>query len=138
MRFSQLDIQKYLANVRSAIDDGRCQIARNSRRQENIRLFNKYLLTEEGAYDIIRKLTPMNFCEAVQNEHPGFENETLYVFREDVKLIERTGGPDEIPVSLYIKLNYLETHYVVVISFHVPKWPLTYYFDSILEDTIEQ
>lgn len=100
-------------------------------------MFSKYLITEEGAYNIIRSLTPLDFCEALQNEHPKYRHELLYVFGKDVKLVERYGGPEEVTVSLYIKFNYLESHYVIVISFHEQKWPLSYYFDQKQEETIK-
>lgn len=51
----------------------------------------------------------------------------LYVFGKDVKLLERTGD-EEKTVSLYIKFNKLENRYVVVISFHEQRFPLSYYF----------
>lgn len=55
------------------------------------------------------------------------EHEKLYVFGKDVTLLERN-GTDEKTVSLYIKINKLENCFVIVISFHEQKLPLTYYF----------
>ena len=37
-------------------------------------------------------------------------------------------GTEEKTVSLYIKFNKLENCFVIVISFHEQKYPLTYYF----------
>ena len=69
----------------------------------------------------------MDFSEILHNEHVGYEHERLYVFGKDVTLLERNGTEEKI-VSLYIKFNKLENCYVVVISFHRQKHPLTYYF----------
>ena len=76
---------------------------------------------------IILSLTVMDFSEILQNEHKGFEHERLYVFGKDVPLLERNGTEDKT-VSLYIKFNKLENCFVIVISFHEQKHPLTYYF----------
>ena len=45
----------------------------------------------------------------------------------DVTLLERYGTEERI-VSLYIKFNKLENCFVIVISFHEQKHPVTYYF----------
>ena len=49
------------------------------------------------------------------------------VFGRDVILLERN-GTEEKTVSLYIKFNKLDDCFVIVISFHEQKYPLTYYF----------
>ena len=72
----------------------------------------------------------MDFSEILQNEHKGYEHERLYVFGKDVTLLERT-GTEERAVSLYIKFNKLESSFVIVISFHEQKYPLTYFFKSL-------
>lgn len=51
----------------------------------------------------------------------------MYVFGKDVNLLERN-GTEEKTVSLYIKFNKLENCFIIVISFHEQKYPLTYYF----------
>ena len=51
----------------------------------------------------------------------------LYVFGKDVTLLERN-GTEEKTVSLYIKFNMLANCFMIVISFHEQKHPLTYYF----------
>ncbi len=100
---------------------------RNSRRRDNINLFLDYVIDEARAKEIILSLTAMDFLEILQNEHKGFEHERLYVFGKDVILLERN-GTEEKTVSLYIKFNKLENCFVIVISFHEQKYPLTYYF----------
>ena len=100
---------------------------RNSRRRDNINLFLDYVIDEARAKEIILSLTAMDFLEILQNEHKGFEHGRLYVFGKDVILLERN-GTEEKTVSLYIKFNKLENCFVIVISFHEHKYPLTYYF----------
>ena len=90
----------------------------------------KEIVKKEVGDPTIRKilsLTVMDFSKILQNEHKGFEHENLYVFGKDVTLIERN-GTEEKTVSLYIKFNKLENCFVIVISFHEQKYPLTYYF----------
>ena len=98
-----------------------------AKRQENINLFLDYVLDEAKAKEIIMSLTVMDFSEILQNEHRGYEHERLYVFGKDVTLLERY-GTEENTVPLYIKFNKLENCFVIVISFHEQKYPLTYYF----------
>lgn len=121
------DIETYLSEVKDAVKNNRYRLDRNSRRQENINLFVDYVIDEQKAKDIILNLTVMDFSEILQNEHVGYEHERLYVFGKDVTLLERTGN-EEKKVSLYIKFNKLENCFVIVISFHEQKYPLSYYF----------
>lgn len=121
------EIEKYLSEVKKAVKNNRYRIDRNKNRQANIDLFLDYVIDENGAKDILLNLTAMDFSEILHNEHKGFEHERLYVFGKDVKLLERTGD-EEKTVSLYIKFNKLENRYVVVISFHEQRFPLSYYF----------
>lgn len=69
----------------------------------------------------------MDFSEILQNEHIGYEHEYLYVFGKDVILLERN-GTEIRTVPLYIKFNRLEEGFVIIISFHEQRYPLTYYF----------
>lgn len=120
-------IEDYLKDLKDAIRDGSYRIDRNTKRMDNTKLFQKYVLSEEQAKDILLSLTPMDFSDRVNNDHLGYEHELLYIFGKDVQLLERYGG-NETTVSLYIKFNRLENNYVIVISFHEQKWPLKYYF----------
>lgn len=121
------DIEQYLSQVKEAVNGGRYRLDRNLRRQDNINLFLDYVIDEAGARDIILSLTAMDFSEILQNGHIGYEHERLYVFGKDVSLLERS-GTGEKTVSLYIKFNKLEDSFVIVISFHEQKHPITYYF----------
>lgn len=121
------DIEQYLSEVKAAVMNDRYRLDRNVRRQDNIDLFLNYVIDEARAKEIILNLTAMDFSEILQNEHKGYEHERLYVFGKDVILLERIGKEEKI-VSLYIKFNKLENCFVIVISFHEQKYPLTYYF----------
>lgn len=127
MIIDKKDIEQYLSELKEAVGNNRYRLDRNARRQDNINLFIDYVIDEAKAKEIILSLTVMDFSEILQNEHVGYEHERLYVFGKDVKLLERNGS-DEKTVSLYIKFNKLENCFVIVISFHEQKYPLTYYF----------
>ena len=127
LNIDQKNIEKYLSELKDAVEKDNYRLDRNARRQDNINLFLDYVIDEAKAKEIILSLTAMDFSEILQNEHKGFEHEKLYVFGKDVILLERN-GTEEKTVSLYIKFNKLENCFVIVISFHEQKHPLTYYF----------
>ena len=127
MTIEKKDIEQYLLEVKEAVNCGRYRIDLHQKRQANLDLFVNYIIDEEKAKDILLDLNVLDFSNRLQNEHEGLEHEQLYVFRKDVKLLERMGS-DEKNVSLYIKINKLEDGFVIVISFHEQKYPLKYYF----------
>lgn len=127
LRIEKKDIEQYLSEVKEAVRNNKYRLDRNARRQDNINLFLDYIVDSAKAKEIILSLTAMDFSEILQNEHKGYEHERLYVFGKDVILLERNGTKEKI-VSLYIKFNKLENSFVIVISFHEQKHPLTYYF----------
>jgi hypothetical protein len=127
LKVNKKDIENYLSEVKTAIINNRYRIARNNKRTDNIDLFLDYVIDEAKAKEILLSLTVMDFSEILQNEHKDFEHEKLYVFGKDVNLLERN-GTEERKVSLYIKINKLENSFVIVISFHEQRYPLTYYF----------
>lgn len=127
LRIEKKDIEQYLSEVKEAVRNNKYRLDRNARRQDNINLFLDYIVDSAKAKEIILSLTAMDFSEILQNEHKGYEHERLYVFGKDVILLERNGTEEKI-VSLYIKFNKLENSFVIVISFHEQKHPLTYYF----------
>lgn len=127
LNIDQKDIDQYLSEVKEAVEKDNYRLDRNARRQDNTNLFLDYVIDEAKAKDIILSLISMDFSEILQNEHKGYEHEKLYVFGKDVTLLERN-GTEEKTVSLYIKFNKLENRFVIVISFHEQKHPLTYYF----------
>lgn len=124
MHFQQKDIEIYLQGVWAAIEVGKYQIAP---RPKNREFLTEYVITEEEELDIIKRLTPMDFSNAVSNDHRGRESETLYIFGKEISLLERFGN-QERTVSLYIKFNKISDRYLFVISFHEQEHPLSYYF----------
>lgn len=127
MEVTIADIEKYLEEVKEAINAGRYRVEMNENRQDNQDLFMDYLVSEEKRKQILLSLTAMDFSEIRNNTHKGFEHELLYVFGKDIKLLRRFGSGEE-QVSLYIKFNKLESRYIIVISFHKQKYPLKYKF----------
>lgn len=124
MNVRKTDVEKYLSDVYEAINAGRYQIAS---RQENQGIYMDYVFTEADAKRVILSLTAEDFSDAVQNNHPQHPEEILYIFGKNVKLLPRYGGAEEM-VSLYIKFNKLVNQYLIVISFHKQKYPLSYKF----------
>ena len=127
MNVTIADVEKYLEDVKEAINAGRYIIAMNENRQDNQDLFVDYVISEEQRKQILLSLEAADFSEIKHNTHKGYEHELLYVFGKDVKLLNRFGSEEE-QVSLYIKFNKLESLYVIVISFHKQKYPLNYKF----------
>ena len=127
MNLSVSDVENYLEAVKCAVKARRYRLDMNVKRPDNRKLFQTYSLTEEDAENIILDLNAMDFSEAVPNEHVGYEHETLYIFGKEVLLIERYGTAEKL-VPLYIKFNKLDNEFVIVISFHEQRHPLTYYF----------
>ena len=127
MNLSVSDVENYLEAVKCAVKARRYRLDMNVKRPDNRNLFQTYSLTEEDAENIILDLNAMDFSDAVPNEHVGYEHETLYIFGKEVLLIERYGTAEKL-VPLYIKFNKLDNEFVIVISFHEQRHPLTYYF----------
>ena len=127
MNLSVSDVENYLEAVKCAVKAHRYRLDLNTKRPDNRKLFDTYLLTMRDAEKIILDLNAMDFSDAVPNEHVGFEHETLYIFGKEVLLIERYGTAEKL-VPLYIKFNKLDNEFVIVISFHEQRHPLTYYF----------
>lgn len=124
MFLGRVEVKAYLDELKRVVRSGRYRV---SPRGKNERLFIEYMVSEDDIRKIILGLKVEDFCEAVFNDHPGFEHELLYVFGKEVKLRSRFGGTKEA-VGLYIKFNKLPNMYVVIISFHKQEYPLTYRF----------
>lgn len=127
LKIDKNNIDQYLSEIKEAVRNDRYRLERNARRQDNINLFLDYVIDEAKAKEIILSLVAMDFSEILQNKHAGYEHERLYVFGKDVKLLERNGTKEKT-VPLYIKFNKIAGCFVIVISFHEQKYPITYYF----------
>ena len=68
-----------------------------------------------------------DFCYSMQNEHPAFSHEVLYVFSPQVLL--RDISDEEIIVDIYVKINILENNErIIVVSFHKRNYDIEYLF----------
>ena len=127
MNIDRNTVTQYLDEVKDAVRNNRYRIAQNSKRGDNQKLFQDYVIDEARAKQILLELDVLDFSEVRRNEHEGYENELLYIFGKDVKLLERYGDKEKT-VSLYIKFNKLENCFVIVVSFHEQRFPLKYHF----------
>lgn len=127
MEITIADIEKYLEEVKTSINADKYRVEMNDRRQANQDLFMDYLIDEDKRKQILLSLAALDFSEILPNEHVGYEHEMLYVFGKDENLLYRFGTGEEL-ISLYIKINKLESNYVIVISFHKQMYPLKYKF----------
>lgn len=131
--FNKLEIEEYLSDLCSAIDCNRYQLSARDKNQE---FLDTYVIDERGERDIIKTLTADDFSAAVSNRNPGYENEVLYIFGKDVKLLRRYAEEDgEEIVPLYIKFNKIryQEDFVFIVSFHKQEHPLPYYFNNRLQ-----
>lgn len=127
MNITRAEVEAYLEDVKEAVNAGRYRIEMNENRQDNQNLVIEYVISEEKRKQILLSLTAADFSEIRHNTHKGYEHELLYILGKDVKLLHRfTSGEEQVP--LYIKINKLESSYVIVISFHKQKYPLSYNF----------
>ena len=124
MQITRSHVKAYLEDVKHSIKNGRYQI---SPREKNEKLYIDYVFSEDQCKEIILDLEVGDFSEAVQNDHPRFPDEILYIFGKDVTLLPKFGG-DEKTVSLYIKFNKMSNQYLIVISFHEQEYPISYKF----------
>ena len=124
MTVSKAEIEKYLLDVFGAINNGRYQI---EPRQKNKEIFQNFVFTEEDAKGVLLSLTPDDFSDMVKNDHPEHPEEVLYIFGKEIILLPKFGGRER-KIPLYIKINKLANHYVVVISLHKQEYPLSYQF----------
>lgn len=122
------EIKQYLSQVHKLVEKGRYHIERNENRVENDALFQTYLITEAKAAEIIMQLEPENFCDRVEDRALQ-SHDKLYIFGKTVPLLKRWDDGFE-NVELYIKLKKFRNYFVVVISFHESKYPMTYYFQQ--------
>ena len=125
MHIEREEVEKYLVAVKQAIREGRYRI---SPREKNEQLTNEYILSEANIEEILLALCVEDFSEAVQNEHPQYQHEVLYIFGKEVQLLPRYGDEKET-VALYIKFNQLTNLFVIVVSFHKQERPLRFQFN---------
>lgn len=124
------DIDSYVKDMKADVEDWRYRIERNENRRDNNQLFEDYVIDEAKAREILLSIETKDFSSVVNNVNPRYPNERLYIFGKDVLLIEKYSESEKV-VPLYIKFNKLEMKsgsFVIVVSFHEQKRPLTYPF----------
>ena len=98
-----------------------------SNRGKNLEFCKNYAINSKILKEIIGKLTVEDFSLVLPNEHPGYENEKLYVFAPKLKLIDLKGQKQDMQV--YLKINYIEVkRTAIVVSFHEAFHNLEYMF----------
>lgn len=124
MAADKVEVERYLTEVKEYISAGRFTI---SPRPKNEQLETDFILKERKKKQILLSLRIEDFSHTLQNEHEGYEHETLYVFGRSVNLLERFGcGVRRVP--LYIKFNLLKDCEVIIVSFHEQAYELPYPF----------
>jgi hypothetical protein len=124
------DIDSYVKDMKADVEDWRYRIERNENRRDNNQLFEDYVIDEAKAREILLSIETKDFSSVVNNVNPRYPNERLYIFGKDVLLVEKYSESEKV-VPLYIKFNKLEMKsgsFVIVVSFHEQKRPLTYPF----------
>ena len=98
-----------------------------SNRGKNMEFCKNYAINSKILKNIIGKLSIDDFSSVLFNEHPGYEEEKLYVFAPKLKLIDLNGQRKDIQV--YLKINYIEIkRTAIVVSFHEAVHNLEYMF----------
>lgn len=98
-----------------------------SNRGKNMEFCKNYAINSKILKNIINKLKVEDFSLILPNEHPGYENEKLYVFAPKLKLIDLKGQRQDMQV--YLKINYIEVkRTAIVVSFHEALHNLEYMF----------
>ena len=68
------DIEKYLEEVKAAINAGCYRIEMNDNRKDNQDLFLDYIISEEKRKQILLSLEATDFSEIRHNTHRGYEH----------------------------------------------------------------
>lgn len=128
--YTHEEIDEILRQFKDCVTQGRFQISIGASRQENIDFINRYRIRAARRKEILLQIQTEDFCHTLQNAHPGYENEVLYVFVPQVTLIDSRDDGNVI-VDVYIKFNIIERDAgdrTVIISFHERNKPISYLF----------
>lgn len=121
---SKEEISVFLKEVKEAIKYKNYVF---SNREKNKKLFLDYIINEKDRIQTILNLKEKDFCEIRNNKHKDYQNEKLYIFSKEIRLIKRFGSGEE-NIQLYIKINKLEDGFCFIISFHELEYPIKKYF----------
>lgn len=124
------EIDEILRQFKDCVTQGHFLISIGASRQENIDFINRYRIRSMRCREILLQIQTEDFCHTLQNTHPGFENEVLYVFVPQVMLND-SRSDQNVRVDVYIKFNIIEARpgsRTVIISFHERNKPIDYLF----------
>ena len=82
MNITREEVECYLVDVKQAVNDNRYTV---SSRDKNEKLFQDYIFSERMREEILLDLCVEDFCEVLDNDHPRFAHEKLYVFGKDIQ-----------------------------------------------------
>lgn len=131
MSVSRSEVEDYIQDIRNCINAKHYRF--DMKRPKNMSLFTDFVISEADALFVCKGLSSDDFVDKVQNEHPGYEYEFLYIFGKRVSLLERFSF-NEVMVDLYIKFNKIQDYqgngYAIIVSFHEQEYPVQYYKDK--------
>ena len=123
--YTKDEVQEIIDIIRECVSNGMYSISLNANRNENRNLIAEYNITPERRKKILMGMEVEDFCYSVQNEHPAFSHEILYVFSPQVLL--RDISDEEVIVDIYVKINILENNErIIVVSFHKRNYDIEY------------
>ncbi len=124
--YTKKDIKEVLSKIHECIRKGRYTVSTNNNRKENINFIIDYNLRDKKIKEIILNIKVEDFCHALHNSHPDYDNEILWVFVPQVELSDVDGN--SITADIYTKFNIISSQssdYAIVISFHKRNKPIT-------------
>ncbi len=125
--YTKEDIEKIVDIIHECVSNNMYSISLNPSRKENIDFVAEYNITPVKRKKILLDMSADDFCYSVQNEHPAFSHEILYVFSPQVLL--RDVADEEVIVDVYVKINILENkERIIVVSFHRRNYDINYLF----------
>ena len=113
-------INDYLDTILTLIGQGKFQVELNGRRQDNLRLRQRYVVGYVETKTILLSLTAEDFIKEVPNTNAAYGKETLFIFTKAVELTRRS-TLERVILPLYIKINLIKKRYVRVVSLHPTK-----------------
>lgn len=117
--YTKNEIQRIINRIKNSVKQNHYMISLNEHRQENKEFIELYQLHSLKQKKILLHLKIEDFCYSLENHHPTYHHETLYVFAPNLVLWNIQGYPETI--NVYIKINIvpkMKKKQVIIISFH--------------------
>ena len=106
----------FLAQVNQAIDEGRVQVNNSQwigKENKTLTFMAERNLKSEDLYNVIKELTPENYCATKPDINQNFKNEEIWEFG-----ITKTFSDEEEDLYIKLKVRTLKGKYLLVMSFH--------------------